>query len=1049
MLALLALPALLWAQNTRTLTGSVKDAKTNDPMVGVTVISKNNNAVGTITGMDGSFTLRVASDDVLVFTSIGYETVEEPVNGRTSISVVMREASELLDDVVVVGYGVQKKVNLTGSVSQVSMDEVVGDRAVTSIADALAGHVPGLIISGNTGEPGSGDNFQIRGTSSINGGSPLILVDGISMDISALNPQDIESVSVLKDASASAIYGARAAFGVILITTKKSELEKQPTISFSAKLSMTNARDLPTLATPRQTVQALKDINEVFLGGQDYDVWLGLLDQYEANPSQFPGGVAVVDSYFYPLAQTDALRDMLTTGVQQNYDVSVTGGSAKTKYRIAAGYQDQDGVLVTSKDSFSRYNISSFVSSQVTSWLKAELTTLYAHTDKSDPNKAGNNGRDIWAQSVYNASFAPLGTTERDGETYRYYSPRHFLESVVPEKWTYDRLNMLGRLVLTPVKGLTVTGEYAINKTFFTNTSYNKRITDFVDGRDNSMLPANAAYSTYALQKANTDYNAFNLFAAYNNKWGKHELTVMGGMNIEQYYNESLRTSRTEMINDELPSLGQASGTISTSDNYTQNAILGFFYRLNYVFADKYLFETTGRYDGSSKFPKSNRFGFFPSFSAGWRINQENFLKDSEVLSNLKLRLSWGSIGNQNISEYAYLPTMDAGKANWGINDDKPTTMTTPALVRANFTWEEVRTMNVGLDWGFLNERLTGSFDLFRRETLNMLGPGADYPALLGAGAPLQNAANMRSSGWELAINWRDKVGDWRYGIGFNISDATSKITRYNNPTKDLSQPYYEGMKLGEIWGYVSDRLYTVDDFEPGTLTTTGAGPLSGGTLKPGIPSVNGYSPNPGDMLYKYADADGKIWQGANTADDPGSRRIIGNSTPRYSYGINGNVGYKNWNLSFLLQGVGKRDVWMRNSLSTPLPSGNDFALYSGLTDFWTENNQDAFFTRIYPKRGYNSGANSMTQTRYLHNGSYLDLRSVTLSYSFPRQWLTKCHISALSVFVGGENLLSFNHMPKGLHPNSYIRGVVSGVGDGGAVYPAMRKFTFGVNLTF
>lgn len=1049
-LFLLLLPVAASAQNA--MTGHVKDARTNEPLIGVSVVLKGNTTVGTISDLDGNFKLDVPASSTLIFSYIGYATQEIAVEGRKNLQVAMTEDSETLDEVVVVGYGTQKKVNLTGSVSQVKMDEIAANRPVNSIADALMGNVPGLTLSGNTGEPGSGYDFQIRGTSSINGGSPLILVDGISIDISSLNPNDIESVSVLKDASAAAVYGARAAFGVVLITTKKATKEQKPSISFSAKLSMSNPQSMAKRATPLQTIQALLAANyTTFVGGQSFSEWEKLLQQYESNPSQYPGGYTDIDGVRYQLAASDPTGDLISTGFQQIYDVAVSGGSKKTKYRLSASYLDQDGVLVTNKDRYKRYNITSFISSDVTSWLTTELTTLYTHSDKQDPYRLQFNSRDVWAQAVSLPSFYPTDGVTIDDKYYRYATPAHMMDSAVPTEANYNRLNMLGRLILKPFKGMTVTGEYSINKTFYTQKEFNKRVDDFADGRNNTVLPANEPYSTYRFQKSNTDYNALNLFATYNKKISDHEFTVTGGINMEKYYNEGLTASRGNMINDEVPALGLATNVPSVSDSYNENAIFGTFYRVNYSFMDRYLFEASGRYDGSSKFPEENRFGFFPSFSAGWRINQEAFLRDVKFLSNLKLRASWGSIGNQNIKDYQYLPTMNSVKANWGVGEDKPLTLETPILVRANFTWEEVRTTNVGLDWGFFNDRLTGSFDVFRRETLDMLGPGADYPLTLGAKSPLQNAANMRTDGWELQLNWRDRIGEVSYGIGFNLSDAKSKITKYNNPTKNLDMDYYEGKVLGEIWGYVSDRLYTVDDFVEGTLKTTADGELSGGTLKEGVPRFDGSNPNPGDMLFKHADENGLIWKSDNTADNPGSRRIIGNSTPRFAFGINGNVAWKDFNLSFLLQGVGKRDLWLWNSFTAPFASGGtEYSFYKNLLDYWTPENQNSHFARRY-EGGYNanSSANSQIQTRYLFDASYLDLKSVVLSYSIPRVLLKKAGIGSMSVFVSGENLVSFNHTPDGIHPDSKARGESKGVTLGGMTYPMMRKFTFGVNVSF
>ena len=1050
--AILLLTISLSAAGQNVLKGHVSDSKTNEPLVGAGVVLKGNATTGTVTDLNGNYELKVSPTSTLVFSCIGYVSQEVAVNGQSRIDIALDEDTSLLDEVVVVGYGTQKKVNLTGSVSQVKMDEIAANRPVTSIADALMGNVPGLVLSGNSGEPGSGYNFTVRGTSSINGGSPLILVDGVSIDISSLNPNDIESVSVLKDASASAIYGARAAFGVILITTKKADSDQAPKITLSAKMALSSPQSMAERATPYETIHALNNFGyTTFGGGQILSEWENLLLDYEANPSKYPNGYAELNDIHYQLAQTDVTDDMLTTGIQQVYDLAVSGGSKKTRYRFSAGALNEDGVLVTNKDSYKRISVTSFVSTEIKKWLTAELTGLYTGTDKSDPYRSTFNSRDVWAQAVCLPSFYPTGTINIGDKEYRYATPSHILDTTVPTQSNYNRINLLGRLILKPFEGFTLTGEYSINKTFYTSKEFNKVIDDLADGNTSAVLPANEPYSTYRFQKSSTDYNALNVYAAYNKEISGHEFTLMAGINVEQYSNENLTASRANMINDEMPALSLATEVPNVSDSYTDNALFGTFYRVNYNYKGKYLLEATGRFDGSSKFPEGHRFGFFPSFSAGWRIDQEGFMKGADWVSMLKLRGSWGSIGNQNISEYQFLPTMTSGKANWGISEVKPLTLNTPSLVRADFTWEEVRTINAGLDWGFFDNRLIGSFDIFKRNTLNMLGPGPDYPTTLGAGSPLQNAADMQTNGWEIQVNWRDDIGQVHYGIGFNLSDARSRINKYNNPTKSLDMTYYEGMELGEIWGFVSDRLYTVDDFVDGTLVTTGAGALTGGTLKDGIPHYEGATPNPGDMLFKYADENGLIWKADNTADNPGSRRIIGNSTPRYTFGINANVSWKGLALSVLLQGVGKRDLWLHNSFTSPFASGGfEYSFYKNLLDYWSVDNQDAFFARkYYSGFSANGSANTAVQTRYLFDASYLDIKSVVLSYTFPAKLIQKAGIGGVTVFANGENLFSFNHMPDGIHPDSKSRGYASGVSQGGLTYPVMRKITFGVNLTF
>ena len=417
------------------------------------------------------------------------------------------------------------------------------------------------------------------------------------------------------------------------------------------------------------------------------------------------------------------------------------------------------------------------------------------------------------------------------------------------------------------------------------------------------------------------------------------------------------------MINEDLPSISQATGDYFAKDKFERYTVRGLFYRINYSFAGKYLIETNGRYDGSSKFPKDSRFGFFPSVSAGWRVSEEAFMKPlTSVLSNLKLRASWGNIGNQSITPYAYIPGMDAEQAYWTVSGIKVTTLKPAALVSNSFTWEKVTTVDVGFDLGLLNNRLNLVFDWYRRDTKGMLAPGAELPAVLGASAPLQNTADLRSKGWEITVDWNDQIGKVKYNLGFNLYDAKTKITKYNNETglfgkdKNDKDTYRVGMELGEIWGYVTDRLYTVDDFD------------ADGKLKAGIPKVEGYNPNPGDILYKDLDDNDIINGGTSTTKDPGDRKIIGNSTRRYQYGIHGGASWKGFSLSFLLQGVGKRDLWIMNDLFYPHYDAWT-TVYDTQLNYWTPERTDSYFPRLYEKAAGNTAANTRIQTRYLQDG--------------------------------------------------------------------------------
>lgn len=484
---------------------------------------------------------------------------------------------------------------------------------------------------------------------------------------------------------------------------------------------------------------------------------------------------------------------------------------------------------------------------------------------------------------------------------------------------------------------------------------------------------------------------------------------------------------------------------MTAKDYYTEYAVRGGFFRVNYNYKDKYLLEVNGRYDGSSRFPKDSRFGFFPSVSAGWNIAQEGFMEGtSEWLGMLKLRGSYGMIGNQNIVEYAFIPSMTINNkySGWLVDKNLVTAVTSlPSLVSSSFTWEKVGTANVGIDFSLFKNRLSGLFEWYQKDTKGMLAPGMQLPAVVGASAPYQNTADMRTRGWELNVNWRDQIGKWGYRVGFNLSDSKSEITKYDSNESKLLSSFYEGQQLGEIWGYVYDGFYTVDDFED-TQTWK---------LKDGVVAINGYNPRPGDVKFKNLRDDDQgenlIYSGDGTLENPGDRKIIGNSMPRYLYGINLGLSYEGFDLSVFLQGTGKRDAWLANTLTFPMYSDYKFIpLYEGLENYWkpvdaaagdyTCANPNAEYPRIYGGYG-NQGSNYRTSDRYLSDASYLRIKNVTLSYTFPKQWVKKMALSQLKAFISIENLATFSSLAKGIDPETLSWS-----------YPAFRTISFGLNLS-
>ena len=555
----------------------------------------------------------------------------------------------------------------------------------------------------------------------------------------------------------------------------------------------------------------------------------------------------------------------------------------------------------------------------------------------------------------------------------------------------------------------------------------------------------------YKKQLYYTKHNAINIYADYEATIGKHYFKVMGGFNQESSDYELFEGVVYNQSAPEVPSFEGGGGEKTIKDSYSEYTVRGGFGRLNYVFNGKYLFEVNGRYDGSSKFPKKNRYGFFPSISFGWHLGKEYFMSFSENwLDELKLRMSYGEIGNQNINPYEYTPSMTIGLGTaWLDKGDKVTVIGTPSLVRNNFTWENVKTFDVGVDYGMLNGRLKATFDWYERNTNGILSTGVDLPSVVGTSAPLQNTAAMRTRGWELGLTWRDMIGDINYNIGVNIYDHTSKISQYKDNKAKILSSFYEGQIFNEIWGYVSDGYYTIDDFVSEKAKN------NEWILKDGVTSIQGYIVKPGDEKFVDLDEDGIINSGASTLDDPGDRKVIGNSTPRFQYGANFGAEYKGLGINIMLHGIGARDYWLGGNALFPFGGANVSdavfqPIYYNQTDYWKPISQDpnnpdymktqnpnAKLFRIYDQ-GENVGSNTRTSTKYLQNASYLRIKNITLSYSFRKELLQKLKLSQLKMFTSIENLATFSSLPNGYDPESLSWS-----------YPFYRTVSFGASVTF
>lgn len=1045
-------------QQTKKITGNVTNTA-GEPIIGATVLEKGNTTNGTITDIDGNFTINLPANATLSISYIGYITQEIQVGYQTSFKVVLKDDTKTLDEIIVVGYGSQKKANLTGAVSSVKMDEALGDRPLLNAADALQGAVPGLFVSNGGNAPGTSESFQIRGAYSLgvknsdgtygNTIKPLVLIDNVEGDIDMINPEDIESINVLKDAASAAIYGARAAGGVILVTTKRPKGASRFELNYNNNFAFGKAVNLPKQAPLMDYLQAYLDCgySDAYwsLGSPSVSKWMEYLTAYQKDPSSFNtvgDGIYVDESGVpYYLNEKDLYKNFMETSFQMTHNISASGGTDKLRYRISGGYNSNDGVLISDRDKFERMNVNSFISADVTKWFTQEITMSYAHSLQTSPGGMGGvyNTRLV---SYYPEGELPASVNTLADEDLPLFTPRNQILYSNPVNNKNDNPRIFLKSILKPLKGLEAVFEYTFDKNIYDYHWYTGQYdyTTIQGGSSKSFVD-----DYLRKYKQHTNYNSINVYATYNKDFGNHHFKVMAGFNQESSYQETLDTYSYNQAVLDVPAMSSGTGTIKATDSYSEYAIRGGFFRVNYNYLDKYLLEVNGRYDGSSKFPKSSRFGFFPSVSAGWQIAQERFMNSTRHwLDGLKLRASYGVIGNQNINPYTFTPSMSVNNkaTSWIIDDTYVTSISSlPALVSQNFTWEKVGTINVGLDVNLFNNRLSGVFEWYQRNTNGMLAPGVQLPAVVGASAPYQNTADMRTRGWELSLNWRDQIGKVGYRIGFNLSDYKSEIIKYDdNAATKLLSSYYPGQTLGEIWGYVVDGYYTVDDFVD----------TSSWQLKEGVTSINGYNVRPGDVKFKNLRDDDTstnvITSGDNTFDNPGDRKVIGNTTPRYQYGINLGMNYAGFDLNVILQGTGKRDYWISNVLTFPMNGDNFVPLFEGLSDYWMPKDPDngdwsavnpnAKYPRIYGNRG-NSGSNLRQSDKYLSDASYLRIKNITLSYKLPKKWVNQIFLNQMKAFVSIENVATFTSLPSGIDPERIEWN-----------YPAFRTVSFGVNIT-
>ena len=1003
------------AQNGKTVKGVVTD--NFGPVIGANVLVKGTSN-GVITDVDGKFVLSdVPEDAVLQISFIGYVTQEIKVAGKTEFNVQMSEDAKALEEVVVVGYGSQKKVNLTGSIGQID-SKVLESRPITSTASALQGTIPNLQITNSSGQPGASPTINVRGTTSINGGSPLVLVDGVEMSLDLVNPNDIANVTVLKDAAASSIYGVRAAFGVVLVTTKNPSKAEKTTVSYTGNFSFAKPSIMPEFIESQSQYAEWMNLACVngSIAARYRDEVIEKMKAYEADPINNPEyEVENGQLYYYGYAD---YKDKMVKNVTptQRHNINISGGSEKTRFYTSIGYLNQGGLYKVGNDKYKQLNTRVNVENQTTKWMKLGFKALYNYKTSDEPFLY--EGKSIWQRVVYNTPSDFINVWKKDPR----YPEYDQFEGLYIENNPYALLKDAGRNISDQHDiWLTATADFDILKGWKAHVDFNYNLNYQKDSEHSKPIKffTNSFVETYGrtvtnyykMYNYNTSYYSFNAYTDYENTFAdKHYLKAMIGFNQELTKYSTFSGKRYDILNGEIPSLSLGSGNHEVSQNGYEWALRGGFFRLNYIYNDRYLFEFNGRYDGTSRFPSDNRFVFLPSFSAAWRLSEENFMAGTRAWSG-------------NTKYYPYIPFMSSGTTgNWVMGDSYATLINPGNLVSPNLTWEKVSTTNVGIDLTFLQQRLDMSFDYYIRATKDMLIK-VSYPALLGTSAPPANAAELKTRGWELTLNWRDKIGkDFSYSLGLVLSDSQAEITKYNNPTGDLNT-YYEGMKVGEIWGYRVEGLFQSDEEAANWYSQKDISNVVWGA---------------GDIKVKDVDGNGVIDNGIETLDDHGDLEIIGNTTPRYQYGITANLTYKDYYLNIFFQGVGKREYMPTDEAFWPAGSEYYNAQKWHVYDSWTPDNPDAYL----PIPRAKDTRNRVTNDRYLQDAAYCRLKNLTLGWNLPKQWISKVWLSNASIYVSAENLFEFTKVKGPYDPEAIVNG-------GSMTYPFMRSYSVGVNLTF
>ncbi|MDD3063692.1 MAG: TonB-dependent receptor [Massilibacteroides sp.] len=991
-------------EGTIIIKGQIK-GNDGEALIGVSIISENN--AGTITDIDGNYELQLDKPSTLTYTYIGYTPIKIKVNKSETKNVVMESSNILLDDVVVIGYGTQKKINLTGSVQSVNSDEILR-RSVSTGSAALQGVVPGLTAIQSSGQPGADNaSLKIRGLGSLNSTtSPLILIDGVEGDMNRIDLNSVESITVLKDAASASIYGSRASNGVILVTTKRGA-EGKVKLTFNGYTGINTPTTLPT---PTSAIEYMQAVDVARVNADQAPLYPQTIDIYKN------GGVDNINYY-----DTNWRNEVIkSSALTQNYSLSVSGGNNVTKLFATAGYYAQDGLI--DNNNFTRTSLRINTDTKVNQWIKLGVDLGIRQATAKSP--VMDTAANIIGKAL---TMTPIMSGINADGTWGYgingTNPIAMVQSGCVSNSTAPEYTARTTLSIDPFDGLNIFGAYTWKRADSETKAFVKPYQVYENGVSKGEFPTTGSSMSEQISKNIT--KQFNLQGTYEKNFHKNNLRVLLGFQSEELDYNYILAGRKNYYYDGYEEL--VNGDISTASNSSSQyawSMLSYFFRVNYAYDNRYLFEVNGRYDGTSRFKKGHRWGFFPSVSAGWRISEESFFESAkDIVSNLKLRASYGELGNQAISGYYPYASSIGSSTTYGYWFDKEleSGVAQIQLANENITWEKSKQINVGLDVGLLNNRLNATFDYYIKNITDMLQQ-FPVPLFVGMTAPWENAGSMRNNGWELSLSWQDRVGPLNYYIKGNLSDVKNKvIDLYGKEYVGSTTITKEGEQYNSWYGYVADGYFQSQE-EINNSPVYGGNPNN---VKPGYIKYKDISGTEGVP-------DGKI--------DSYDRMLLGNPTPRYEFGLSLGGDWKNIDFSLFFQGVGKRDIYYSGAGARAL-LGN-YTIYKYQLDYWTEDNTNARFP-ILLEDPNGTNPNNMISSFWVKSGAYCRLKNIVIGYSLPQKWIQKATLSKVRIYASAQNLFTIkNNFYEGFDPENSI-------GSGASCYPLNKIFLFGLNVEF